>query len=79
MLAAVVPGTLVWPALILAWRDRKAQAELIQGQMMGASPVSMTYGLGMLYVKTRQREVQLNIPGSCCARCPRTRSRWRCG
>jgi hypothetical protein len=62
VLAAVVPGTLVWPALILAWRDRKAPAELIQGQMMGASPVSMTYGLGMLYVKTRQREVQLNIP-----------------
>ncbi len=62
LLAAVVPGTLVWPALILAWRDRKAQVELIQGQMMGASPVSMSYGLGMLYVKTRQREVQLNIP-----------------
>ncbi|MDP9325354.1 MAG: hypothetical protein M3O87_02300 [Candidatus Dormibacteraeota bacterium] len=62
LLAAIVPGTLIWPALILAWRDRRAQSELIQGQMMGASPVSMTYGLGMLYVKTRQREVQLNIP-----------------
>lgn len=62
LLAAIVPGTLVWPALVLAWRDRKAPVELIQGQMMGASPVSMTYGLGMLYVKTRQRELQLNIP-----------------
>jgi hypothetical protein len=61
LLAALVPGTLVWPALILALRDRRGQTELIQGQMMGASPVSMVYGLGMLYVKTRQREVQVNI------------------
>lgn len=61
ILAVVVPGTLVWPALVLALRDRRAQPELIQGQMMGASPVSMTYGLGMLMVRTRQREVQVNI------------------
>src|SRR5207302_4461832 len=61
LLAAIVPGTLVWPALVLALRDRRSQPELIQGQMMGASPVSTTYGLGLLYVKTRQKELQLNV------------------
>jgi hypothetical protein len=61
LLAIIVPGTLVWPALMLALRDRKAQVELVQGQMVGASPVSMTYGLGMLYLKTRQGQRQMNI------------------
>ncbi|MFN2465349.1 MAG: hypothetical protein ABR598_03685 [Candidatus Dormibacteria bacterium] len=61
LLAILVPGTLVWPALLLALRDRKAQVEIVQGQMVGASPVSMTYGLGMLYLKTRQGQRQMNI------------------
>jgi hypothetical protein len=61
LLAVIVPGTLVWPALVLALRDRKAQVEMVQGQMVGASPISMTYGLGMLYIKTRQGQKQLNI------------------
>ena len=61
LLAIIVPGTLVWPALVLALRDRKAQVEMVQGQMVGASPVSMTYGLGMLYIKTRQGQRQMNI------------------
>jgi hypothetical protein len=61
LLAIVVPGTLIWPALILALRDRKAQVEMVQGQMVGASPVSMTYGLGLLYIKTRQGQRQLAI------------------
>ncbi|HEY8739100.1 MAG TPA: hypothetical protein VIN56_00725 [Candidatus Dormibacteraeota bacterium] len=61
LLAILVPGTLVWPALVLALKDRKAQVDLVQGQMVGASPVSMTYGLGMLYLKTRQGQRQMNI------------------
>ena len=61
LLGVIVPGTLVWPALVLALRDRKAQVEMVQGQMVGASPVSMTYGLGMLYLKTRQGQRQMNI------------------
>ena len=61
LLAIIVPGTLVWPALVLALRDRKAQVEMIQGQMVGASPVSTTYGLGLLYLKTRQGQRQVNI------------------
>ena len=61
LLAIIVPGTLVWPALVLALRDHKAQVEMVQGQVVGASPVSMTYGLGMLYLKTRQGQRQMNI------------------
>ncbi|GAC1329203.1 MAG: hypothetical protein NVSMB17_05370 [Candidatus Dormibacteria bacterium] len=61
LLGIIIPGTLVWPALVLALRDRKAQVEMVQGQMVGASPVSMTYGLGMLYIKTRQGQRQMNI------------------
>jgi hypothetical protein len=59
--AIVIPGTMVWPALVLALRDRKANPELIQGQMVGASPISMIYGLGMLQVRTRQSTAQVNI------------------
>ncbi len=59
--AALVPGTLVWPPLVLAYRDRKAAPELIQGQMVSASPVSTVYGLGMLQIRTRQREAYLNL------------------
>ncbi|MHB8508684.1 MAG: hypothetical protein ACYDGR_08570 [Candidatus Dormibacteria bacterium] len=59
--AIVVPGALVWPATVLALRDRKATPELIQGQMVGASPVSTIFGLGMLYLNTRQSKVQLNV------------------
>ncbi|MFN2463452.1 MAG: hypothetical protein ABR573_06065 [Candidatus Dormibacteria bacterium] len=61
LLGIIIPGTLIWPALVLALRDRNAQVEMVQGQMVGASPVSMTYGLGMLYIKTRQGQRQLNI------------------
>jgi hypothetical protein len=61
VVAAIVPGTLVWPALVLALRDRKATPELIQGQMISAAPVSTVYGLGMLQVRTRQRDAYVNI------------------
>lgn len=61
LLAVIIPGTLVWPALVLALRDRKATPELIQGQMIGASPLSTVYGLGLLQVRTRQAQAQLNI------------------
>jgi hypothetical protein len=61
LVAAIVPGTLVWPALVLALRDRKATPELVQGQMISAAPVSTVYGLGILQVRTRQRDAYLNI------------------
>lgn len=60
-LAIAIPGTLVWPALVLALRDRKATPEFIQGQMVGASPVSTVFGLGLLQVRTRQATQSVNI------------------
>jgi len=59
--AILIPGSLVWPALILALRDRKATPDLVQGQMVGASPVSMVYGLGFVQVSTRQGKIQANL------------------
>lgn len=61
LVAIVVPGTLVWPALILALRDRNATPDLVQGQMVSAAPVSTVYGLGMLQIRTRQKDAYLNV------------------
>src|SRR5258708_28092657 len=61
LVAIVVPGTLVWPALILALRDRSATPDLVQGQMVSAAPVSTVYGLGMLQIRTRQKDAYLNV------------------
>jgi hypothetical protein len=41
------------PGYRLALRDRKAEPRVIQGQLMGASEVSTSIGLGMLMLKTR--------------------------
>jgi hypothetical protein len=41
------------PGFRLALKDRKAEPKLIQGQLMGASEVSTSIGLGMLMLKTR--------------------------
>ena len=43
----------IFPGFRLALRDRKAEPKLAQGQLMGASEVSTSIGLGMLMVKTR--------------------------
>ena len=43
----------ILPGYRLARRDRKAEPRLIQGQLMGASEVSTSIGLGMLMLKTR--------------------------
>jgi hypothetical protein len=61
LVAIVVPGTLVWPALVLALRDRNATPDLVQGQMVSAAPVSTVYGLGMLQIRTRQKDAYLNV------------------
>jgi|SRR5215471_1522394 hypothetical protein len=41
------------PGFRLALKDRKAEPKLVQGQLMGASEVSTSIGLGMLMIKTR--------------------------
>ncbi|HYM65931.1 MAG TPA: hypothetical protein VEW68_01445 [Patescibacteria group bacterium] len=46
-------GSFVVPGFRLALKDRKAEGKLVQGQLVGASSVSTSMGLGMLMVQTR--------------------------
>jgi hypothetical protein len=46
-------ASFIAPGFRLALKDRKAEARLVQGQLLGASSVSTSMGLGMLQVQTR--------------------------
>src|SRR5438270_1090589 len=56
-LAWVLPiallASFVAPGFRLALKDRTAEARLVQGQLVGASTVSTSMGLGLLMVQTR--------------------------
>jgi hypothetical protein len=52
----------VAPGFRLAFKDRKAESKLVQGQLMGASSVSTSLGLGMLMVQTRGGAEQYLVP-----------------
>lgn len=59
------------PGWRLARKDLKAEPTVVQGQLMGASPVSTSFGLGMLMVKTRNSGTQqLLVPTEKLARVP---------
>ena len=45
--------TFIAGGLRLALQDRKLEPRMVQGQLMGASEVSTSFGLGMLMIKTR--------------------------
>ncbi|GAC1615435.1 MAG: hypothetical protein NVS9B1_25200 [Candidatus Dormibacteraceae bacterium] len=49
----VILVSLVAPGVRLAWKDRKEQPRMVQGQLLGASSVSTSRGLGMIMVRTR--------------------------
>jgi hypothetical protein len=72
--AWVVPiafgASFMLPAYSLARKDLKAEPIVIQGQLQGASPVSTSFGLGMLMVKTRGGTDQLLVPSERLARVP---------
>ncbi len=55
-------ASFVAPGFRLALKDRKAEARLVQGQLMGASSVSTSMGLGMLMVQTRGGVEQYLVP-----------------
>ena len=65
-LAWVLPiallASFVAPGFRLARRDRKAEAKLVQGQLVGASSVSTSIGLGMMMVQTRGGVEQYLVP-----------------
>lgn len=58
------------PGYQLARKDRRAEPSVIQGQLMGASPVSTSFGLGMLMVQTRGGVEQYLVPAERLERVP---------
>ncbi|HXM73583.1 MAG TPA: hypothetical protein VN940_10180 [Candidatus Dormibacteraeota bacterium] len=65
-LAWVLPiallASFVAPGFRLARKDRKAEGRLVQGQLVGASSVSTSIGLGMMMVQTRGGVEQYLVP-----------------
>ncbi|HYL07977.1 MAG TPA: hypothetical protein VEU76_05470 [Candidatus Udaeobacter sp.] len=55
-------ASFVGPGARLAMKDRKAEAKLVQGQLVGASSVSTSMGLGMMMVQTRGGVEQFLVP-----------------
>ena len=58
----VILISLIAPGVRLAFRDRNAQPLVVQGQLMGASSVSTSRGLGMLMIRTRTGTEQYLVP-----------------
>ena len=55
-------ASFVGPGFRLALRDRKSEPRIVQGQLVGASSVSTSMGLGMLMVQTRGGSEQFLVP-----------------
>jgi hypothetical protein len=70
VLPIVMLASFVAPAFRLAWQDRKDDLKLVQGQLMGASEVSTSLGLGMLMVQTRGGSEQFLVPPDKLAKVP---------
>jgi hypothetical protein len=65
-IAWVVPiaviASFVGPGVRLALQDRRAEARVVQGTLLGASSVSTSFGLGMVMVQTRGGVEQYLVP-----------------
>jgi hypothetical protein len=57
----VMLASFVLPGFRLALKDRRDETKLVQGQLLGASEVSTSLGLGMVMVQTRGGVEQLLI------------------
>jgi hypothetical protein len=64
LLPIALLASFVGPGVRLAMRDRKAEPRLVQGQLVGASSVSTSLGLGMMMVQTRGGVEQYLVPPS---------------
>ncbi|HKV87507.1 MAG TPA: hypothetical protein VJT78_05880 [Candidatus Dormibacteraeota bacterium] len=62
VLPVALLASFVIPGFRLALKDRKAEPRLVQGQLVGASSVSTSIGLGMMMVQTRGGVEQLLVP-----------------
>lgn len=63
-------ASLVLPGVRLALKDRRAEPRLVQGQLLGASEVSTSLGLGMLMLRTRGGNEQYLVAPERLARVP---------
>jgi hypothetical protein len=62
LLPIALLASFVGPGFRLALRDRKIEPRLVQGQLVGASSVSTSIGLGMMMVQTRGGVEQYLVP-----------------
>jgi hypothetical protein len=62
LLPIALLASFIAPGFRLALKDRKAEGRLVQGQLVGASSVSTSMGLGMLMVQTRGGVEQFLVP-----------------
>jgi hypothetical protein len=63
-------GSFLVPGLRLAMKDRKAEPKMVQGQLVGASEVSTSLGLGMLMLRTRGGNEQYLVAADRLAKVP---------
>jgi len=63
LLPIALLASFIAPGFRLALKDQKAEARLVQGQLVGASTVSTAMGLGLLMVQTRGGVEQYLVPG----------------
>ncbi|HVD00296.1 MAG TPA: hypothetical protein VNG93_04010 [Candidatus Dormibacteraeota bacterium] len=66
----VILVSLIGPGVRLAFKDRRAQPLVVQGQLLGASSVSTSRGLGMLMIRTRSGTEQYLCPPEKLAKVP---------
>jgi hypothetical protein len=62
LLPIALLASFVGPGFRLAMKDRKTEPRLVQGQLVGASSVSTSVGLGMMMVQTRGGVEQYLVP-----------------
>ena len=60
----------VAPGVRLAWKDLHTQPKVVQGQLLGASTVSTSFGLGMIMLRTRSGNEQFFCPPEKLAKVP---------
>jgi putative flippase GtrA len=63
-------ASFILPGVRLAFKDRKEEARMVQGQLVGASAVSTSIGLGMLMLKTRGGQEQYLVAPEKLAKVP---------
>lgn len=63
-------ASFILPAYRLARRDRKEEPRMVRGQLQGASPVSTSFGMGMLMLQTRAGAEQYLVASEKLARVP---------